>query len=74
MSYGDFNTQIKGRGALAIVTAPNRTTQFVYEGTHWSCAGKDRDAMTDELADGYEMGYCLPLYCSQIAAVDMSDA
>ncbi len=67
MSYGDFSMQIKERGAVAIVAAAaEKTTQFVYAGETWMCAGKDRAAMAHELADGYEMPYCLALYCSRL--------
>ncbi len=64
MSYGDFSAQIKERGALAITRiAAEKTTHFQFEGQHWICTDKNRAVMTNELASGYEMGYCLGLYC-----------
>lgn len=64
MSYGDFNTQIKARGATAILrVADEKLTRFMFEDLGWTCSDKNRPQMTNELSDGYEMGYCLALYC-----------
>lgn len=64
MSYGDFSAQIKARGAQAITRlGDEKATQFEFEGKQWRCVDAQRGAMTRELADGYEMRYCLELYC-----------
>jgi hypothetical protein len=68
MSYGDFNMQIKDRGATAIERlSVEKTTVFIYEGASWRCVDKNRTLMAGELADGYEMGYCLALYCDTVS-------
>jgi hypothetical protein len=65
MSYGDFNAQIKARGATEIRRiAEDKKTEFTFGGRVWECSDGRRPEMTTELADGYEMAYCLGLYCS----------
>lgn len=64
MSYSDFNTQIKARGATDISRkAEERSTRFTFAGDVWTCTDKNRTIMTSELEEGYEMAYCLGLYC-----------
>ena len=70
MSYGDFTTQIEGRGATAITRIRDaKITTFVFEGRIWECTDKNRAVMTRELADGLEMNYCLTEYCTMKPAL-----
>ena len=65
MSYGDFTAQIEQRGATAITRDREaKSTYFSYEGRTWICADAARPAMTSDLADGYEMSYCLAEHCT----------
>ena len=67
MSYGDFSAQITARGAVAVTrSAETKTTSFEYNGQLWNCTFKNQPAMTSDLADGYEMDYCLAQFCSRV--------
>ena len=67
MSYGDFSAQITGRGALTIVRSrETKAVSFEYKGQFWQCPGKNQTAMASDLADGYEMEYCLGQFCEKL--------
>jgi len=66
MSYGDFTAQITARGASAIKRSrETNTTTFAYKEQAWKCSFKNQPAMTNDLADGCEMDYCLAEYCEK---------
>jgi hypothetical protein len=65
MSYDDFAARIAERGATEVKRdRDSKTTSFVYKDRAWTCTDKARISMTLELADGYEMDYCLSQYCT----------
>ena len=67
MSYGDFVAQIKERGASEVDrSSADKVTYFKYQGTPWSCTFRNQALMRNELADGYEMVYCLNRYCDRV--------
>ena len=67
MAYGDFAMRVGERGAVAVKRLPEeKMTYFVYQGKPWRCTDRDRILMTAERADGYEMRYCLNLYCDEV--------
>ncbi len=69
MFFGSFDMQITNRGATNIDRlSPERRTHFDYEGKRWVCLDPQRRLMTNELADGYEMSYCVARYCERLAA------
>jgi hypothetical protein len=71
MSYGDFTAQLVQRGAKNVQRArPSKAVTFEFEGQQWRCVGAAVDTMTRELADGYEMAYCLKNYCERCDATD----
>jgi hypothetical protein len=69
MIYGTFESQLAQRGASNVVrSSETKTTTFEYQGNLWSCVVREARKMTQELADGYEMNYCLELYCQKAAS------
>jgi hypothetical protein len=69
MSYGDFTAQVLQRGARDVHRSrPSKAMIFEFEGQHWRCLGPEVATMTQELADGYEMAYCLRHYCERCEA------
>ena len=67
MSYGDLTTQLTWRGATKVERRQDsKSTVFEYHGAHWNCLDVNRRVMTSELADGYEMHYCLARYCERL--------
>lgn len=69
MFYDELTLQLRSRGAGEIVRSTNdKTTQFNFDGKRWVCRGPQCKTMATELSDGYEMPYCLALYCDVIFA------
>lgn len=67
MYPSDFSIQVKNRGATSVERkADEKRTTFEFEGKLWSCADPQRRLMAGELADGYEMNYCIARYCERI--------
>lgn len=67
MFPNDFMIQLKHRGATNVARkAEDKVTTFEFEGRHWACTDAKRRLMTGELADGYEMNYCVARYCDRI--------
>jgi len=66
MSYGDFTAQVRQRGATDVTRVTGtKSMELTYQGKLWRCDERQVREMTRELADGYEMDYCLSRYCEK---------
>ena len=66
MAYGDLASQLASRGATAVTRSKEtKLTTFEYKGITWQCTAKNLAKLTSELGSGYEMDYCLKLYCER---------